>query len=94
MALKCWVITPDGVGLVTDIVRNAGIAVANKSVLLLGAGGAARGVLLPLLSEQPARLVLANRTHAKALDLAYRFLPIKHSAGSASLPIWKIPSTS
>lgn len=63
----------DGVGLVTDIVRNAGIAIANKSVLLLGAGGAARGVILPLLREQPARLVVANRTHAKALDLARRF---------------------
>lgn len=63
----------DGVGLVTDIVRNAGIAITNKSVLLLGAGGAARGVILPLLSQQPARLVVANRTHAKALDLARRF---------------------
>ena len=63
----------DGVGLVMDLVRNAGIAIANKSVLLLGAGGAARGVILPLLSEQPARLVLANRTHSKALDLARRF---------------------
>ena len=47
----------DGVGLVTDIVRNAGVAVAGKSVLLLGAGGAARGVILPLLHEKPARLV-------------------------------------
>lgn len=63
----------DGVGLVSDIVRNAKVDVANKSVLLLGAGGAARGVLLPLLNEQPARLVLANRTHSKALELARRF---------------------
>lgn len=63
----------DGFGLVTDITRNAGIVIAGKSVLLLGAGGAARGVILPLLSEQPARLVVANRTHAKALDLARRF---------------------
>ncbi|WP_353152562.1 shikimate dehydrogenase [Herminiimonas fonticola] len=63
----------DGFGLVSDIVRNAKVAIANKSVLLLGAGGAARGVLLPLLHEQPARLVLANRTHSKALDLAHRF---------------------
>lgn len=63
----------DGFGLVSDIVRNAKVEIANKSVLLLGAGGAARGVLLPLLHEQPARLVLANRTHSKALDLAHRF---------------------
>ncbi|MES2024757.1 MAG: shikimate dehydrogenase [Pseudomonadota bacterium] len=65
----------DGVGLVTDIVRNAGVAVANKSVLLLGAGGAARGVILPLLNEKPAKLVIANRTHSKAVDLVNRFAP-------------------
>lgn len=65
----------DGIGLVTDIVRNAGVPVANKTVLLLGAGGAARGVILPLLHEKPARLVVANRTHSKAVDLANRFAP-------------------
>lgn len=65
----------DGVGLVTDIVRNAGVAVAGKTVLLLGAGGAARGVILPLLHEKPARLVIANRTPSKAVDLAERFAP-------------------
>lgn len=63
----------DGVGLVTDIVRNAGVTIANKSILLLGAGGAARGAILPLLHEQPARLVVANRTASKALDLVRRF---------------------
>lgn len=65
----------DGVGLVTDIVRNAGVAVAGKSVLLLGAGGAARGVILPLLHEKPARLVVANRTHSKTVELVERFAP-------------------
>ena len=63
----------DGIGLVNDIVRNAGVAIAGKSVLLLGAGGAARGALLPLLDERPARLVVANRTHAKAVELVHRF---------------------
>jgi len=63
----------DGVGLVQDIVKNAGVAIAGKSVLLLGAGGAARGVILPLLDQQPARLVLANRTLAKAEELAAQF---------------------
>ncbi len=63
----------DGVGLVTDIMRNAGIEIADKSVLLLGAGGAARGVLLPLLDERPARLIVANRTPSKAAELARRF---------------------
>jgi shikimate dehydrogenase len=63
----------DGVGLVTDVTRNAGAPVRNARVLLLGAGGAARGVLLPLLHEQPAELVIANRTMSKAGELASRF---------------------
>lgn len=63
----------DGVGLVTDIVSNAGMVLRGKRVLLLGAGGAARGVVLPLLSEHPAQLMIANRTKSKALDLAAHF---------------------
>ena len=63
----------DGVGLVNDIQRNLGLAMAGKRVLLLGAGGAARGVLLPFLQQRPAELVLANRTEAKALALAQQF---------------------
>ena len=63
----------DGIGLVTDIVKNAGIALAGKRILLLGAGGAARGVVLPLLRENPAKLVIANRTPEKAQELAQRF---------------------
>jgi shikimate dehydrogenase len=63
----------DGVGLVTDIVRNAGFELAHKKILLLGAGGAARGVLLPLLERQPAQLTIANRTAAKARQLVQQF---------------------
>lgn len=63
----------DGAGLVADIVHNAGVALAGKRVLLLGAGGAARGALLPLLEQQPAQLVLANRTHDKAQQLVQQF---------------------
>jgi shikimate dehydrogenase len=63
----------DGIGLVTDIVCNAGIAVAGKSILLLGAGGASRGVILPLLSENPSCLTIANRTQAKAIQLVQQF---------------------
>ncbi|MFD2366824.1 shikimate dehydrogenase [Pseudoduganella sp. GCM10020061] len=63
----------DGAGLVADIVRNAGVPLHGKRVLLLGAGGAARGVMLPLLAEGPRELVIANRTRATAEALAARF---------------------
>ncbi|MES2151364.1 MAG: shikimate dehydrogenase [Pseudomonadota bacterium] len=63
----------DGAGLVNDIVRNARVQIAGKRVLLLGAGGAARGVLLPLLGEHPQQIVIANRTRATADALAAHF---------------------
>jgi len=63
----------DGAGLVADIVINAGIALSGRRILLLGAGGAARGALLPLLEQKPAQLVLANRTYAKAQELVLQF---------------------
>ena len=63
----------DGVGLVTDIVHNQGGSIAAKAVLLLGAGGAARGVLSPLLEQGPAELVIANRTEDRAIALAQAF---------------------
>ena len=63
----------DGVGLVRDITVNLGQPIRGKRVLLLGAGGAARGALAPLLAENPARLALVNRTPAKARELAAAF---------------------
>nr|WP_315431456.1 shikimate dehydrogenase [uncultured Albidiferax sp.] len=60
----------DGVGLVRDIVHNLGCPLQGQRVLLLGAGGAVRGALLPFMEQHPARLVLANRTPEKALELA------------------------
>lgn len=62
----------DGVGLVRDL-YNAAIAVAGRRVLVLGAGGAVRGVLGPLLAEKPASLVMANRSPEKAQQLAALF---------------------
>ena len=59
----------DGAGLLRDIERNAGVALADRRILLLGAGGAAAGVLAPLLAARPAALVLANRTLPRALEL-------------------------
>lgn len=60
----------DGVGLVRDVVHNLGFALRGQRVLVLGAGGATRGALLPMLSQQPAELVVVNRTVAKAQALA------------------------
>lgn len=62
----------DGVGLVKDL-RRLNRPVAGKDVLLMGAGGAAQGVLGPLLAEAPAALVIANRSAHKARVLAARF---------------------
>jgi len=62
----------DGAGLVNDIQRNAGVALREKRVLLIGAGGASAGVLGPLLQAQPAHITVANRTLAKATHLVGR----------------------
>lgn len=59
----------DGQGLVADITRNAGVAIAGKAILLVGAGGAAAGVLGPLLEQQPRQVVVCNRTFHKAQAL-------------------------
>lgn len=63
----------DGAGLVADLTRNLHCAIAGKRVLLLGAGGAARGVIEPLLDRQPTALVIANRTVSRAEELAELF---------------------
>lgn len=63
----------DGVGLVRDLCGNQGLILAGQRILLVGAGGAARGVLEPLLREHPVKLVIANRTADKAVELASAF---------------------
>lgn len=63
----------DGAGLVRDITHNLGFSLAGKRILLLGAGGAARGVIAPLLGEQPVSLFIANRSADKAQALAAAF---------------------
>lgn len=75
----------DGIGLVRDIRDNLRWSIAGQRLLLLGAGGAARGVLEPLLGERPAVLVIANRTLAKARELANAFASGVRAAGFAEL---------
>ncbi|HRW74218.1 MAG: shikimate dehydrogenase [Burkholderiaceae bacterium] len=65
----------DGIGLVRDIEHNLGLPLAGKRVLLLGAGGATRGALLPLARAGAARIVIANRTATKAEALARELAP-------------------
>ena len=73
----------DGIGLVRDIEVNLGLPLAGRRVLLLGAGGAARGALLPLARAGVARIVIANRTPAKADRLARELAP--HLPASCAL---------
>jgi shikimate dehydrogenase len=68
----------DGIGLVTDLERNAGLRLAGCDLLLLGAGGAAAGVLGPLIEAGPQRIVVANRTLAKAQALVERHAALAH----------------
>jgi len=63
----------DGVGLMRDLTENLGVTVTGLDILLLGAGGASRGVIDPLLAGKPSRLIIANRTLSKAEKLASEF---------------------
>lgn len=76
----------DGIGLVSDIQRNAGVALAGRDVLLVGAGGAAAGVLGPFIEAHPRRIVVANRTAAKAQGLIDRHaeLAMRHGVELAA----------
>lgn len=66
----------DGIGLVNDLTRNLGLDLAGKRILLMGAGGAARGVICPMLERLPAELFIVNRTPDKARELA---ISLSHS---------------
>ena len=67
-----WGDTTDGDGLVNDLLAND-VKLTQQRILLLGAGGAAKGVVLPLLEQQPAKLVIANRTVSKAQAIVEQY---------------------
>lgn len=70
---EIWGDNTDGAGLVNDLLNNLDFDPAGQRILLLGAGGAARGVGLPLMEREPAELFVANRTAYKARELSARF---------------------
>ncbi len=78
-----WCDNTDGIGLVRDITVNAGVALAGRRVLLIGAGGAAAGVLGPLIEAGPSALVVANRTAEKAQALVDRHADLARDHGVA-----------
>lgn len=63
----------DGIGLLRDLTSNLGLRVEDANILILGAGGATRGIVGPLLEKRPRHLCIANRTLKRAEDLAERF---------------------
>jgi shikimate dehydrogenase len=71
----------DGAGLVRDLTVNQGFRLQGKRLLMLGAGGAVRGVIRPLLEQQPKRIIIANRTASKAYSLANGVAAYGHVAG-------------
>ncbi|MFZ6801435.1 shikimate dehydrogenase [Undibacterium sp. Di24W] len=79
----------DGAGLVRDIVVNAEVPIAGSRVLLMGAGGAARGALLALLAEQPACLVIANRTLSKAQELVRIANEVSQKNAAVAASTWE-----
>jgi shikimate dehydrogenase len=83
----------DGAGLVADITQHAGVPLAGSELLLLGAGGAAAGVLGPLLEAGPRRVVVANRTLAKAIDLVRRHaaLALQHGIDLEAHELQSVP---
>ena len=72
----------DGAGLLNDLTRNLGVSLEGSDILVLGAGGAVRGVLLPLLEANPASLHIANRTASRAEALAADFAALALVTGS------------
>ena len=73
----------EGIGLIRDMIANLGWVIQGLRVLVLGAGGAARGILEPLLREKPGKLLIVNRTPARARELVAQFSDIGPLEGGA-----------
>src|SRR4051812_45553995 len=74
----------DGAGLVRDLCDNLGLVIIRRRILIVGAGGAARGVIAPLLALEPAEIVIANRTAERAHEMAHKFTGLGSVRGVAT----------
>ncbi len=77
----------DGAGLYADLVNNLGVVLSGARILVVGAGGAARGVIGPLLAAKPAQLVITNRTAHRAEEVARQF-----DGGPIALTLQQLPA--
>jgi shikimate dehydrogenase len=73
----------DGIGLVRDLCDNLGLVIIRRRILIIGAGGATRGVIAPLLALEPAELMIANRTPGRAREMARTFAGLGPVRGTA-----------
>lgn len=74
----------DGIGLVSDLITNHQVKIADANVLIVGAGGATRGILAPLIDQRPASITIANRTSERATRLALEFTDLFPVTASAA----------
>jgi len=81
----------DGAGLVRDLCDNLGIVITNRHLLILGAGGATRGILAPLLTLEPTAVVIANRTAERAQALAAAFADLGATRGVGFADVGEAP---
>src|SRR5262249_16170785 len=73
----------DGAGLVRDLCDTLGLVIIRRRILIVGAGGATRGVIGPLLALEPSEVVIANRTAERAYEMATKFAKLGTVRGSA-----------
>lgn len=67
--------TTDGIGFIRDLTTNNAVSISNTNILIMGAGGAARSIVRPLFGFSPKKIIIANRTKPKAVDLVDYFKP-------------------
>ena len=79
----------DGIGLLRDLKKSLQLQIQNQKILILGAGGATRGIVEPLLNEKPGELRIANRTEARAEAIAenFRHIGAIQSCGLDTIPV-------